>query len=105
MLNPLLKHPILQHLPYNDLKNPTIDGIKVFVVKRRKNLNRLSVLLAGCGISNPVLSWLLFEKINWDQAIFSILLLVISVAMRNEANKSHMTDEEIVSVIIQKNNS
>ena len=37
-MNKLLQHPTLRHLPYSQLKDPTLEGVKVFLNKRRRTM-------------------------------------------------------------------
>jgi len=42
-MQPLSKHPILSHLPYKLLMNPSIAEIKSFLVKRSRTMKRLKL--------------------------------------------------------------
>ncbi len=51
-LNPLLRHPVLQTLPYELLKNPELSKVREFLEKKRRTFHRLKfVLLALFPIS------------------------------------------------------
>ena len=97
-MNPLLKHPILQHMPYTDLKNPTAEGIQKFVGKRRKNLMILSVVFL---VLAP-LDLLLVEGRDLDLLDLAnpALLVILSVAMFNLSRRSVMTQTETEAVLI-----
>lgn len=98
--NPLLKHPVLQHMPYTILHNPSIEGIKKFLLKRTKNmrifkyfalaifLSSLSMIILGISTSIEVYLIPIFMlfAIGWAHA---------------EQRKCAMTDIEIKSLIDQ----
>ena len=107
MANSLLKHPLLKHLEYRDLKNPTNEGIKRFLNKRRLKFNRLSLTSMLMAIFYIMGLWLLPVNLNWDEVIFSIMLFVVALIFKKDALESKMSDEEINIALneYQKTNS
>ncbi len=91
MINPLLKHPILQHLPYELLKRPTVEGIRAFLAKRRRFLIRMCVLSA---VASP-LFWIIHWPPHFDDLLMSVILIALAVSLYRQASKTKMTDDEI----------
>lgn len=91
MINPLLKHPILGGLPYDQLKNPTREGIKVFVHKTRRNFSIIGSLF----LILAVVQFLLEETIDLFSFLYPVLLLGLALAMFIQKRKVNVSDEEI----------
>ena len=97
MINPLLNHPLLQHLPYQQLKNPTPEGIKLFVRKRRRNLIITGIVLFILAI----VSLLSESKVNLFSFIYPLILTVLAVGLYKQAAKSKINDEEIDKMLLE----
>jgi len=95
MINPFLKHPLLQHLPYEQLKNPTSDGIKIFIKKRRRNL----LIVAIVSIIAAIISLLTDSNISLLSLIYPLLLIVMSILLFKQSLNSKIDDEEINKVL------
>ncbi len=91
MSNPLLGHPILQHLPYELLKRPTVEGIRTFLAKRRRFLIRMCVLSTVASL----LFWILNRPPHIDDILMSVILAALAVGLYRQASKTKMTDDEI----------
>jgi hypothetical protein len=108
-MNPLLQHPILQHLPYEALKNPTEDGIKKYLYKRVRSMKRLKYLFAILTVFQ-LFNILMFSGVKGIESRFPtfysiievgmlILLPMLTIACHFQQKKSRMSDEEIHAVI------
>ena len=91
MINPLLKHHLLKHLPYELLRNPTSDGINTFIEKRCRKLLIISIVLFILAI----VSLLTETKITLLSFIYPTILVLLSVGGFKQALQSKMTQVEI----------
>jgi Ca2+/Na+ antiporter len=103
MANPLLQHPILKHMPYQELRNPTPEGIRSYVAKRKKMFQRLSILFVAIALFYPSGMILARGHINLDEMIFALLAAMMVVLCYLEFKKAKISEDEIVKVIDQLN--
>jgi hypothetical protein len=99
MASSLLQHPILQHLPYEELKRPTIDGIKRYLSIRRRNFRRVAVLLTALSVAYPLLFWSIGGSISLDEVIMSALALLLAALSILQARKAELSDRQIREAI------
>ena len=92
-MNPLLKHPVLQYMPYKLLKNPNLNEIRLFLEKRRKEMNLVRNISLSIGISIGILFSLSGSSIgNWIMVGF---IIAFGIYFHKIALKTKMSDQEI----------
>jgi hypothetical protein len=97
MTNPLLKHPVFQNLPYQDLKNPTIDGMRSYLAKRKKKLLLFSVLLLVGTLLSVSISFAAPE--NLDSWLITIVCSSSAFVLYLSSKKSDMSQSEMEQIL------
>jgi len=97
-MNPLLNHPLLAGLPYHDLHNPTIEGIRLYLSKKRKSsriLKWLMIFFVAGAIAMSLYEWHIQNPFILAIAIGTI------VRLHQREKKYKMSDGEIEKAIKQ----
>ena len=91
MINPLLKHPILSGLPYDQLTSPTKEGIIIYLNKRRRNMTIVSIFFFLIAVGELSME----EKLDFIAFIYPSILFLMSVGVYYKFVRVKVTDEEI----------
>lgn len=109
-MNPLLKHPVFQKLPYEILRNPTLENIKIFLAHRITSLKRLRYILALLfllqGINVLFFSDPMIGENNYSALMDGIVnyislfgLPIMAYGIYKQEKRCLMSDEEIMQEI------
>ena len=104
-MNSLAKHPILQFLPYEIIKQPSFESINVWLKKKIKTFNifRMITIIAFLLF---IVNYLVFNDVKASVKGLAILnnildialplsLLVLTILFHNLIKKYKLSDEEI----------
>ena len=109
-MNPLLNHPVFSHLPYKLLKNPTLEEIRPFLLKRARTMK----LFKYGALISAFLQFLtlidlsrikMFEirvplSIGSIESYFMFFALLFGAYLFHKSQKQClMSDEEIIQAI------
>jgi hypothetical protein len=95
MINPLLSHPILKHLPYRDLKNPTVESIHIFVKRRRRNLLIVGLFFIFAPVLYSNINRLLGYGLGIVEYGFMLLSITLSILTLAQFDKCKLSADEI----------
>jgi uncharacterized membrane protein YphA (DoxX/SURF4 family) len=99
-MNPLLNHPVLQHMPYQLLRDPNFDGIKAFCSARSTKMKRFKVF--AFAVSLCFILMIIFGFATSIEEYFgACLMLLASIWAHVEQKRSMISDGEI-NEILQK---
>jgi hypothetical protein len=108
-MNPLLQHPVLKTLPFEQLKSPTVDGIRTFRDKKIKMFARLKWLFVALFFFMLLTIYLTqdVKGVNATMDAFSsvnnIVMLLGSLALaigsHFQSKKFNLSDEEIKKAV------
>jgi len=106
MMNPLLKHPILQKLPYELMVYPDLEGIKIFLESQKKKTKTSRIMIVGFFIVFGFINLIIYKIAEvpsiYNLAVGIIFLVLVPLPFflaKHEAKKFVILDDEILEEI------